>query len=142
MDILISIKPKYVTLIKQSIKKVELRRKFRTDTIDKIYIYESSPTKLITSYFIPSKIIRLEINNLFDMTSKISGISENQFRRYFSNANYGYGIFIKEFKPIHHISLNLLKRRTAPQNYFVLTPEESYILNQNIGLDYNYKNVP
>lgn len=135
MDILISIKPKYVSLIRQSIKKVELRRRFRTNAIDRIYIYESNPIKFITSYFIPSKIIKLEINDLFEMTSKICGISEIQFRRYFSNINYGYGIFIKEFKPIHHISLNFLKRSTAPQNYFVLTPEESRILYQNIVLD-------
>jgi len=57
-SILIPIKPKYVNKIKKHKKLYEFRKiKFNPLLIDKVYIYETKPTKKIIGFFLLNQVI-------------------------------------------------------------------------------------
>lgn len=78
-------------------KTVELRRVYPKLNVDDIVvIYESSPEKKITGYFVIGKIESLALTNLWEI-AKINGqISKKAFDSYFSQKQYGLAIYIKE----------------------------------------------
>jgi len=51
MNVLLSIKPKYVDLILNGEKKYEFRRKIFRNETNKVYVYCTSPVKKIVAYF-------------------------------------------------------------------------------------------
>ena len=58
MNLIISIKPKFVQKILAGEKKYEFRRRIYRQKVDKIYIYQTLPEQGIVAYFTPDKIIK------------------------------------------------------------------------------------
>ena len=99
MRVLMSIKPKYVKSILDGTKKFEFRKKiFKRTDIDEIIIYSSSPEKKIVGVFKIGRILEDTPENLWDLCKDNSGISKEDFFKYFKNYFRGYAIEIKNLK--------------------------------------------
>ncbi|MEW6376634.1 MAG: ASCH domain-containing protein [Thermodesulfobacteriota bacterium] len=84
MNVLLSIKPKYADLIKSGLKKYEFRRKiFNKAGRCKVFIYSTSPVKKITGVFDASTIHQDSPYRIWDMFGAYSGLSEEEFFKYF-----------------------------------------------------------
>ncbi len=120
MNVLLSIKPKYVEEIKKGNKKYEFRKKgFSKKSINEAYIYSTSPVKKIIGFFKIKNIIEDHPKNLWENYKDFSGISEDEFFKYFENREVGFAIEINKFKmfddpidPVH-----IIPNFVAPQSF-------------------------
>ena len=96
MDIIMSIKPKYVNRILNGTKKFEFRKNIplKIRDVDKIFIYSTSPQKKIVGHFFFFFFYKMKINDLWYKTKKHSGIEKKDFKDYFKDKNYGFAIEI------------------------------------------------
>lgn len=94
MDILLSIKPRYVEKIFSGIKKYEYRKKIPIVPFKRVYVYSSSPVKKIVGYFDVDYVIKDSPSNLWDKTYKYAGIESDLFQKYFWYKDIGYAIHI------------------------------------------------
>lgn len=96
MNVLLSIRPKYVTEIVNGTKKYEFRKSVfkQRDNVDKVYIYASSPVKRIVGAFTIETIIEEHPEELWRLCKDLSGIAEVEFFDYFRNKEKGYAIEI------------------------------------------------
>ncbi|MEN4018225.1 MAG: hypothetical protein PQ975_06900 [Methanobacterium sp.] len=120
MNVLLSIKPKYVEEIKKGNKKYEFRKTgFRKKCLKEAYIYSTSPVKKIVGFFKIEKIIEDHPENLWENFKEYSGIAEDEFFDYFRNKEKGYAIEINEFEifndPIDPASI--IPNFVAPQSF-------------------------
>lgn len=128
MDILLSIKPKYVTYIRAGKKLVELRKTFPINKdINRIFIYESSPVKKICGYIKPTAIFRFPLAELWEKTKSLSCVEESDFKKYYQGKESGTAIFFDRFIPLPVATLQRIAQR-APQSYTYLTPSQSAVL--------------
>ncbi len=136
MNVLLSIKPKYVEEIKNGNKRYEFRKtRFRAKHVNQVYIYSTSPVKKIVGLFKIEKIIEDNPKNLWDNFNEWSGISEHEFFEYFSNKEKGFAIEINEFelfeKPIEPNTI--IPNFIAPQSFryveFDKNPEDFMTLD-------------
>lgn len=100
MNVLLSIKPKYVEKILNGEKKFEFRKIVFKDgkKIEKVYIYSTSPVKKIVAYFTIEKIIEDEPEKLWKKCSNSSGVDRDEFFSYFKNKEKGYAIKINDLE--------------------------------------------
>jgi predicted transcriptional regulator len=100
MNVLLSIKPKYVEEIFKGNKKYEFRKSiFRlTDELERVYIYSTSPVKKIVGTFTIETIIEDHPKALWKKFKDFSGISKNEFFNYFGANKKGYAIAIGEIE--------------------------------------------
>ncbi|MCX6677486.1 MAG: ASCH domain-containing protein [Methanothrix sp.] len=97
MDVLLSIKPKFVEAIMDGRKKYEFRKnKFSNKDVNCIYIYSTSPIKKIIGLFKIDNIIEDSPRALWDQLKDHAGISEDEFFDYFRNKQMGFALEIKE----------------------------------------------
>ncbi|MGQ9647333.1 MAG: hypothetical protein ACUVWO_12445 [Thermodesulfobacteriota bacterium] len=120
MNVLLSIKPKYAELIKSGLKKYEFRRKiFKKTGHSKVFIYSTSPVKKITGVFDASIIHQDSPYRIWDMFGAYSGLSEEEFFKYFRGREIAYAIEIR--------NLVAFKEPWDPSNYFLkFNPPQSY----------------
>jgi predicted transcriptional regulator len=99
MDVILSIKPKYVEAIMRGEKKFEFRKNiFKGKKIDYIYIYASSPIKRIVGYFRMHKVIEDQPENLWNRFKDVSGINNDEFFKYFADSRKGFAIEIADLE--------------------------------------------
>ena len=126
MKILLSINPEYVERIFSGIKKYEYRKKiFKNKNVGTIVIYSTYPVKKIVGEFEIEKIIKNCPKELWNLTSKTSGIEESKFKKYFTGKNEGYAIKIGKIikyeipKELEEFSIKI-----APQSFQYLYEQE------------------
>jgi len=132
MNVLLSIKPKYVEEIRKGNKKYEFRKslcnKKNFDKIEKIYIYSSSPVKKIVARFIVRVILEDRPEILWEKCKDVSGIDKVEFFKYFRDKNKGLALEISELKffkkPID--PKTLFPDFNAPQSFCYVDDIESY----------------
>jgi len=134
MDVLLSIKPKYVEEIIRGNKKYEFRKIIFKEDATRVFIYSSSPVKRIVGVFFIGEITRDTPQNLWAEFRDLSGIDEQEFFNYFTGKDEGYAIEIDDLKildypidPKEHLS-----DFTPPQS-FCYAPN---YLTDFINLDY------
>ena len=99
MDILLSIKPKYVKSIIAGEKRYEFRKTiFKSREINRIYIYSSSPVKKIVGTFKIGEILEDHPNNLWDMVKEFAGIDNRDFFAYFEGKSRAFAIEIQNLQ--------------------------------------------
>jgi type I restriction enzyme S subunit len=98
MNVLLSIKPKFVEEIKKGNKKYEFRKTIFKKDVDKVFIYCSSPVQKIIGYFSIADIIEGSPDEIWECCKEDSGIDETDFFIYFKNKDTGYAIEIKELE--------------------------------------------
>ena len=119
MNVLLSIRPKHVKAIEQGKKKFEFRKVIFRKSVERIYIYETSPTSQIVGFFEVGNIIEDCPNRLWSALHSDSGVSESDFLAYYGQSQHGFAIEIKNavfFKtPIKPKDLN--QRFIPPQSF-------------------------
>ncbi len=99
MKVVLSIKPEFANKIFAGTKKYEFRRAiFKNSNVKKVIVYSSSPVKKIIGEFEIDRIITHDLETLWGITKKYSGISEDFFFQYFGNKEHGFAIKIKNTK--------------------------------------------
>ena len=95
MSVLLSIKPKYVELIKSGSKKYEFRKKiFKVNANCRVFMYSTAPVKKIVGFFEPPVIHMGRPSRIWDEFGENSGLSEWEFFSYFRNAKNAFAIEI------------------------------------------------
>lgn len=119
MDVLMSIKPKFVREILLGKKCYEYRKAVPKRKFDRVYIYESAPTKKIVAWFIVEQILKDYPDKIWSLTHEESGLSKDEFDNYFLGKEYAYALHIAELhvldKPIDPIKIWTNFR--APQSF-------------------------
>jgi type I restriction enzyme S subunit len=125
MNVIMSIRPKYVESILNGEKRYEFRRSiFKDPGVDRVYIYSTSPVMKIVGYFVPGEIIEQNPEALWYVCHSDAGIDEEEFFTYFSNKDIGYALRIGD---VHTFDVpmdpqGLIPGFKAPQN-FMYAPE-------------------
>ena len=96
MNVLLSIKPEFVSRIFNGTKKYEYRRIIFREPVDRIVVYASSPIQRVVGEFLVKDILFEDLDRLWCKTKHYSGISKNYFYLYFSDKDKGYAIKVGE----------------------------------------------
>ena len=128
MDVLLSIKPEYVKKIARGEKKYEFRKRiFKSPTINRIFIYSSSPEKRIIGSFQIGSILKDCPEQLWEQVKDESGIDYLTYCKYFDGKAEAYAIQIVDLK-LFHTPIDpkeLDPSFIAPQSYQYL-PKNQY----------------
>jgi len=89
VNIIISVKPKYAAAILSGRKKYEYRKSIFKRSVNKIYVYTSSPQRKFVGYFFYDGFIRGTPEYIWEHTSAVSGIS------FPASANQSFFVTIK-----------------------------------------------
>lgn len=118
MRVVMSIKPKFVKKILNGTKIFELRKKIFKKEVERVIIYESSPTKKIVGEFIIDRVVSDTPNKIYQKYNKYLGIDEINYFEYFKNINIAYAIKIKKvIKYEKELTLADFNLERAPQSY-------------------------
>ena len=111
--IFISIKPKFTKLIETGKKNYEFRKYIPKKNINKLYVYESSPTCCLKYILYIDKIIE------YPTIIEESGIGNSEFNNGLKKAKYAYHInsVYRLIKPIPLSDLKNEYKFVAPQSY-------------------------
>jgi Uncharacterized conserved protein len=97
MNVLLSIKPKFVEKIISGEKKYEFRRTiFKNIESKSIFIYSSSPVKKIIGEMIIDSILSGQPKKLWEQCKKFSGIGKKDFFDYFEGKEEAYALSIRK----------------------------------------------
>lgn len=121
-DLLISIKPNYVSQILNETKKFEYRRRKPKRSIDKIYIYETRPTKMVVGYAEVLEVIEKDVPSLWKETSTFSGMLEEDYLDYFNDKEKAIAFKlgkVTKFKNPKTI-LEVSGKTMPPQQYYYI----------------------
>ncbi len=120
MKVLLSIKPEYASKIFDGTKKFEFRKViFKNPNIKTVVVYASSPVQQVIGEFEIENIFSLEPNEVWKMTKKYSGITEDFFYQYFANREIAHAIKIKSTKRY--------RKPLCIRSDFNVTPPQSYV---------------
>lgn len=134
MNVLLSIRPRYVEEIMNGNKKYEFRKSiFRCRDLEVVYIYATSPMKKIVGAFKISDIIEDHPVVLWKKFKEFSGIDKESFFNYFGAKKRGFaieigkvGIFEDPIDPFREFS-----DFKQPQSFYYIDEN----LFSNSGLD-------
>lgn len=119
MKALLSIKPQFVKEIIEGKKKYEYRKKIFKQEVDAVVIYASMPVGMIVGEFTIGEIISDSPMKIWKATKEYSGISLEDYSKYFEGKKDAYAIQIKDFikyeKPID--PYKEFEGFIAPQSY-------------------------
>lgn len=122
MKVLLSIKPEFAPRIFDGSKKYEFRRTiFKRTGITTIVVYVSYPIKKVIGEFEIARIIHDKPDVIWARTKSHAGITEKNFRQYFSNRLRGYAIEVRQAKRYDiPIPLSKLSVSCPPQSFMYL----------------------
>jgi len=134
-SVILSIKPIYSQAIVSGTKKVEFRKKKFKRDVNKIFIYSSSPEKLIVGYFTILDIVEDSPKNLWNLYNKVGGINEIDFFDYYKDVKTGFSIIIdKVYKFENGVDpIDFLEKFSAPQSYIYV--EENRLLLADASIE-------
>lgn len=124
-DLLISIKPKYVKEILLGNKTFEFRKKIFKEEVRYIYIYSTSPQKMIVARFEYGGAKESSPEKIWEETWKKGGINKLDYFDYFSKSKKAYAIKISKLE-IFNREINpykLLENFRPPQSYYYINGE-------------------
>jgi predicted transcriptional regulator len=125
--IILSVQPKWATLIQSGQKSIEIRKRFpRHLAALKAYIYETSPRCELTAAVQMGSIHELPVEDLWRIYGKASCVEEQCFAAYFRDRNIGVAVEITKHVPLTG-SWKLQHLRevfgfTAPQSWAYASP--------------------
>ena len=121
LNALFSIKPEYVNRIFSGEKHYEYRTIVCKKQIDKIIIYETSPTSKIVGEVSVLKILKDTPENLWNQTKNYAGIDYESYFSYFKDKEFAYAYVLE--KPVKYKnpkSLSEYNITSAPQSFIYL----------------------
>ncbi len=122
MRVLLSIKPEFAFKIFDGIKKFEFRKIiFKNPNVKTVVVYASSPVQQVIGEFEIDDILTSAPDEIWKLTKKYSGISEQYFYDYFADREIAHAIKIKEVKKYEKpLSLKENYKVSPPQSYLYL----------------------
>jgi len=130
MNVILSIRPRYVELMMEGTKRYEFRKViFKNKNVNNIYIYSTSPVKKIIGSFKIGEIVEDRPERLWDNFEAFSGLSAQEFFTYFNGVEKGFAIGIECFKVFDEpLDPNdLMPRFVPPQSFCYLnTPSDDF----------------
>lgn len=120
--ILLPIKPCYSQQILNGTKKVEYRKKLAKKAVDKILIYETSPTMKVVGEVDVVGILCYDPLTMWNETHYYGGIGKDDFFKYFSNCEDSYAYVLQH--PVRYDSPESLRDygiNYVPQNYVYIS---------------------
>lgn len=96
LNVLISIKPKYIKEIISGKKKYEYRKSIFRKNVEKVYIYSTSPKQRIIGYFKYKGYLEGTPGQIWEITKKFSGIDIKSYNKYFDKSPCAYAIKIEQ----------------------------------------------
>jgi predicted transcriptional regulator len=122
MKVLLSIKPEYTEKIFSGVKKYEFRRQKPRSIIERVFIYECSPSKNIVGWFTIKRILSGSPEKIWDICRSLSGIKKRKFFTYCNGKKVIYALEIDrvfQFKtPIN--PFEICSDFRPPQNFSYL----------------------
>ena len=119
MKVLLSIKPEFVEKIFAGTKKYEFRKSlFKKSGVKYVVIYASAPIKRVVGEFEIVDILSDDVDAVWDMTKKYSGITKALYKSYFQNRKAANAIqigHIKKYKKTKPLSDYNIQQ--APQSF-------------------------
>jgi len=120
MRVLLSIKPEFAFKIFEGIKRFEFRKIiFKKPNIKTVVVYASSPVQQVIGEFEIDDILTSSPDEIWKITRKYSGISEQYFYEYFADREIAHAIKIKE--------ATKYKEPLSLQDNFKVSPPQSYL---------------
>ena len=102
-DVLISIKPKYVTHIFSGEKTVELRK--RRPNISpgaRIWIYATTPIAALKGYASLDRIVTAAPTEIWNKFGSQTGITRQEFDGYFEGCSVAHALILSEIRVLEH----------------------------------------
>jgi len=122
MKVLLSIKPEFAFKIFEGKKKFEFRKViFKNPNVKTVVVYASSPVQRVIGEFEIDNILSSDPTEIWRLTKKYSGISEDFFNEYFADREIAHAIKIKntkKYKQPLHLKDNF--NVVPPQSYLYL----------------------
>ena len=130
MALLISIRPRFSTLILEGSKTVELRRvRPRIEAKAPVFLYATLPIQAVVGYCLVSRVISQPAEALWKLVETEAGVSLTEFKRYYKGASIAHAIFVE--RPIafsRPIALRDLQSGwpefRPPQSYRYIPPDQ------------------
>lgn len=98
MNVLLSIRPKYIEEIIKGNKRYEFRKSIFKKNVDEVWIYATSPTKKIVGTFVIGEIIKDTPKNLWKNLNELSGLTKQEFFDYFYGTKTGFALELEYTK--------------------------------------------
>jgi len=120
MRVLLSIKPEFAFKIFEGKKRFEFRKViFKNPDVKTVVVYASSPIQRVIGEFDIDNILTSDPTEIWRLTKKYSGISEDFFYEYFADREIAHAIKIKNIKKYEQ-QLHL-------QENFNVVPPQSFV---------------
>lgn len=120
MKVLLSIKPEFAFKIFEGKKKFEFRKViFKNPNVKTVVVYASSPVQRVIGEFEIDNILSSDPTEIWRLTKKYSGISEDFFNEYFADREIAHAIKIKSTKKY--------KQPLHLQDNYNVVPPQSYV---------------
>ena len=126
MNVLLSIKPRYVEKIISGEKKYEFRRTiFRDGQSNSIFVYSSSPVRRIVGEMVIDSVLSAHPRKLWEQCKEFAGIAKKEFFQYFEGKEEAYAIKIRKMLLFHFpIEPRRIKNDfVAPQSFYYIRDE-------------------
>ena len=121
ISVLLSIKPKFADSIFFGDKKYEFRKSiFKNDTVKKVYVYASTPVKLVIGEFEIEEIITSNPESLWEETMAHAGISKEYFDEYFDGRHIAHALRVGA-------SNHYEKPKTLMEMFNISRPPQSFM---------------
>lgn len=118
MKIVISINPEHVQNILNGTKKYEYRTKAAKNDVNKIIIYETTPTKRIVAEAEIVEVLMMQPEELWNETRDKSGITKKFFDSYFKGREVAYAYKLGKVKQYEEPkTLQEFGLKCAPQSF-------------------------
>ncbi len=140
MNVLLSIRPKYIEEMVKGNKRYEFRKSIFKKNVDKVWIYATSPTKKIVGTFVIGEILKDTPDNLWNKFNGLSGMTEQDFFDYYSGIKEGVALeltYLKLFKAPIDPKL-IIRDFTPPQSFYYLDDTVINVMEKIEDGEHNY----
>jgi len=116
-DILLSIHPRHFFAIMQGEKTFEYRRAMPAKRVGKIVFYVTAPIKQAKGYAIVDEVLTDTVDGLWERTGHASGLSEEEYREYFSGLDTASAFALSEPGRCNPVPLWYFGVSSPPQSF-------------------------
>lgn len=116
--VLLSVRPEYVRLIREGVKRVEFRRRPFARRLTHIVIYETGAARRVAGVCVVEAVARAAPAELWRRYGDVGGIDRDRLLRYLDGAALGTAIVLGTFTPVAGGGgLSALGVRRPPQSF-------------------------
>ena len=119
MNVILSIKPRFVAEIVAGRKTYEYRKRIFKEKVERVYVYASNPVCRIIGEFSLGDVLIDQPSRIWLRTCDKSGITKDYFDKYYMDKGIAYALEIKKFQ-LYDDPINpndLIEKFTPPQSY-------------------------